>query len=936
MRMDKPSILILVKIDIRVVTTTLTIYDSVMTATVTGGSVSLGRNMIATGDILIDWGDGTTTTRPSGVNYSSDHTYTDGLNEHTICFVGEITSLGRTCFYGCTGLTSVVIPNSVVSLGNYCFLGCTGLTSVTIPSNVTSLGDSCFYGCNALVDYQLYWKDTAIIEYNSDKIPVNSNTYFTIPQGQRTQYLAKNYPNKIKIRGYDLSLTTDKTIIEEDETSTTTATLTYNMEPISDETVSYTIRQGSTVIDTGSDTTDSNGEIEIEYTGTSAGKITIQVTYDDLTETTIIYDTIKYDKATTTDHNDNFWASTTNITRNTNYSTIGSTNAISIYTQITGDMCIEFDVRTNADNKAIVSRISNNGTFLYDLRKNRLGVGDDWKHIRLTIIDNLLSVDGTSITDVSVTDFNRFYFRIAENKLLDFKDIMVYSIGGSSKVDTSISIGSDKASYYTDESILLSGTLVDDDNQPLVSKSVKVYRGASLIDTVSTDSTGTYEKTVTGLSAGSYSFKAVYDGDEVYQGSTSSSLSVIVQNHTYSLSISSDKQIILTTESVKITGTLLKDSTAFSSQSVDLYDGVTKIATLTTDSDGEYEETVSNLSVGVHTFKAVNSNAESSTISITVNEPTHTYSLSIASDKSSILTTESVIISGQLLKDSSPYTGQSVALYDGSSLVDTLTTDSDGEYEKTLTGLSVGTHSFKAVNSNAESSTVTVTVTEPSHDYSLSVASTKDILSYADSESATITATLTDNSVAVAGETLSYVIKHGSTTISTGSDTTDSNGQISFNYSATGVGDVTIEVDYGILLQERYEIEDCYKTYMQEYTSASNVNYDLPSKFLIEFTLWSNSVGGYGGSAFLRFNNSSGAYVGKGSSNNRNITINTTVLNQLPVSEYKTFYLSFEDGVATLTDGTDSITSSLTLTKLYQINSGGSNGKIKNVKIKAL
>ena len=139
-----------------------------------------------------------------------------------------------------------------------------------------------------------------------------------------------------------------------------------------------------------------------------------------------------------------------------------------------------------------------------------------------------------------------------------------------------------------------------------------------------------------------------------------------------------------------------------------------------------------------------------------------------------------------------------------------------------------------------------------------------------------------------------------------------------------------------VFLQERYEIEDCYKTYMQEYTSASNVNYDLPSKFLIEFTLWANSVGGYGGSAFLRFNNSSGAYVGKGSSQSRNITINTTVLNQLPVSEYKTFYLSFENGVATLTDGTDSITSSLTLTKLYQINSGGVNGKIKNVKIKAL
>ena len=123
---------------------------------------------------------------------------------------------------------------------------------------------------------------------------------------------------------------------------------------------------------------------------------------------------------------------------------------------------------------------------------------------------------------------------------------------------------------------------------------------------------------------------------------------------------------------------------------------------------------------------------------------------------------------------------------------------------------------------------------------------------------------------------------------------------------------------------------------MQTYTSPSTVNYDLPSKFLIEFTLWCESIGGNTGSPYLRFNTSNGAYVGKGSSSSLNVGILTTVLNQLPVLTDKTFYLSYEDGVATLTDGTDSISSSLTLTKLYSINSGGSNGKIKNVKIKAL
>ena len=38
----------------------------------------------------------------------------------------------------------------VTSLGASCFEGCSGLTSITIPSSVTSLGESCFRGCQNL------------------------------------------------------------------------------------------------------------------------------------------------------------------------------------------------------------------------------------------------------------------------------------------------------------------------------------------------------------------------------------------------------------------------------------------------------------------------------------------------------------------------------------------------------------------------------------------------------------------------------------------------------------------------------------------------------------------------------------------------------------------------------------------------------------------
>ena len=77
----------------------------------------------------------------------------------------SVTSIKRSAFSDCSGLTSIKIPSSVTSIGNYAFSGCSDLTSIEISSSVTSIEDFTFSGCSGLTSIKIPSSVTSIGNY---------------------------------------------------------------------------------------------------------------------------------------------------------------------------------------------------------------------------------------------------------------------------------------------------------------------------------------------------------------------------------------------------------------------------------------------------------------------------------------------------------------------------------------------------------------------------------------------------------------------------------------------------------------------------------------------------------------------------------------------------------------------------------------------------
>ena len=207
----------------------------------------------------------------------------------------------------------------------------------------------------------------------------------------------------------------------------------------------------------------------------------------------------------------------------------------------------------------------------------------DWVEVEVPRIE----VDGDFHVSVAAGERTPLMIRIARGRYGESGDHPMIRVTGYTRMGTSLALSLQPASVKIGDSVVITGTLIDDNGKPVAAgQSITFQVGTTLVGSAATDPSGNARiRYDINLDAGTYKVMASYEGSGDYQGSTAiSNLVINLLRTTLAVSFPSTAT---QGKPVTLTATLKDErGNPIQGANVDFYVSATKIGTATTGPDG--------------------------------------------------------------------------------------------------------------------------------------------------------------------------------------------------------------------------------------------------------------------------------------------------------------------------------------------------------------
>ena len=90
---------------------------------------------------------------------------------------GAMTVIGKSAFYGCTELTSIIMPYGITEISWAAFLNCTGLTEIHLPASLNEIDENPFSRC---IHHTKLTVDAGNLKYKSENNMVYTSDMKTL------------------------------------------------------------------------------------------------------------------------------------------------------------------------------------------------------------------------------------------------------------------------------------------------------------------------------------------------------------------------------------------------------------------------------------------------------------------------------------------------------------------------------------------------------------------------------------------------------------------------------------------------------------------------------------------------------------------------------------------------------------------------------------